>query len=115
MIGSVNPFMIWKVGSLLESRELEELALYECGDYLSERFVVPSVSEDEGYRSIENIRWHKSLSGSIKVLNNRLATRSSFHSSMKDLRDVVPSYTWYPELQQMFVHTSGGCFVSAKA
>lgn len=115
MAGGMDSFMIWKVGQMFDSQQLIDLALYSCGDFLTEKFITPSVSNDEGYRALENIRNHRSVSDAISGLNQKINTGEPFLNVMNGLRTSCPACSWYPELEQMFVRTSDGLFVSAKA
>ncbi len=115
MIGESNVWMLWNVGQMLDIEELRDLALYGCCDFEKKVFAVPSLSSDEGYRVMQNIRSCVDLAGAAAILNNKLDTGGSLSNLLDELRADVPSVTWYEDLQQAFVRTEEGLFVSAKA
>lgn len=115
MPGNMDVWMLWKVGRMLEVQELSNLGLFGCGCYDKQKFIVPSLHSDEGYRLMENIRACKDMADQVNALNHRIASGTAFDEILSMLRSDVPSVTWYESVQQAFVRTNDGLFIGTKA
>ena len=98
------PYREWSIG------EMMDFAIYLL--YAKDRFRTPAVPlGNDTYRSLETA---KVLSEMTSRVNELKAEDVSPHELLAGLRSGVPSATWYPETEFLYLRDDAGSFFAAK-
>ena len=110
--GSMTPdiYLTYRYGKAVGSSEMMDFAIYLL--YAEDRFRTPAVPlGNDTYRSLETA---KVLSEMTSRVNELKAEDVSPHELLAGLRSGVPSATWYPETEFLYLRDDAGSFFAAK-
>lgn len=103
-------YLTYRYGKAMGSSEMMDFAIYLL--YSEDRFRTPSVPlGNDTYRSLETARVLDEMTARVNELRTQEIPP---HGVLAELRDCVPSATWYPETEFCYLRDGSGNFFAAK-
>ena len=112
---SYSPSLIYNYGKAVSSVEMQDFAIYNLARESEGKYALPKpVMGNDIFRSLESLKYINEMTQRVNQLNAEIASGYAFEQSIADLRNHVPSFTWYPETQFCYIKNESDWFFAAK-